>query len=148
MIIADYEISYKICALYLSLRYHKLNRSYIHGRISLLKSNYECRVLLLHIDDGNNYNDEIVIELNKICMINKLTLICTWSYLESARYIESYFYYKFKSVDCLMSSSYKQYLNNKRLKNQMNVKDGNKENVNSMNIDNNKLVQRENVMIH
>eukprot|EP01084_Bolivina_argentea_P088405 159611_1 len=116
-IVADYQMSYKICALYLSARYHKLNRAYIHGRIAMLNNNYQCRILLLHIDDGNNCIDDILIELNKICCINGFVLICSWSYIESARYIESYFYYRYKSVDCLMSSSYKQYINNKNKKN-------------------------------
>lgn len=113
-IVADYVMSPSICALYLSVRYHKMNRSYIHGRISKLRSKYMTRILLLHIDDGDNYNDDILVELNKVCCINQLTLICAWSYLECARYIETYHYYKNKSVDCLMSSSYKQYINNKR----------------------------------
>ena len=115
-IIADYEMSPKICALYLSVRYHKMNRGYIHGRISKLRNKYMCRILLLHQDDGDNYNDDILIELNKICCINKLILICAWSYFECARYIETYHYYKNKSPDCLMSSSYKQYINNKKNK--------------------------------
>mmetsp|Transcript_28325 Transcript_28325/g.25026 ORF Transcript_28325/g.25026 Transcript_28325/m.25026 type:complete len:254 (+) Transcript_28325:27-788(+) len=127
-IIPDYVMSPSICALYLSVRYHKMNRSYIHGRISKLRSKYMCRVLLLHIDDGENYNDDILIELNKVCCINKLTLICAWSYLECARYIETYHYYKNKPVDCLMSSSYKQYVNNKRNREQNGTEAENKRN--------------------
>ena len=127
-IIPDYVMSPQICALYLSIRYHKMNRSYIHGRISKLRSKYMCRILLLHIDDGDNYNDDILIELNKICCINKLILICAWSYLECARYIESYHYYKNKPVDCLMSSSYKQYINSKRNREQQGSEKENKRN--------------------
>ena len=125
-IIPDYVMSPKICALYLSVRYHKMNRSYIHGRISKLRSKYMCRILLLHIDDGDNYNDDILIELNKVCCINKLILICAWSYLECARYIETYHYYKNKSVDCLMSSSYKQYINKKKNRENNNTEKENK----------------------
>merc|ERR1712129_152741 len=65
---------------------------------------------------GSNASDDLLIELNKICVINKLTLICCWSHLECARYIESYQYYKNKTADCLMSSSYKQWVNTKKNK--------------------------------
>eukprot|EP01084_Bolivina_argentea_P231182 389921_1 len=115
-ILPDYVMSPKICALYLSIRYHKMNRSYIHGRIRQIHGKYMCRVLLLHMDDGDNFADDILIELNKVCCINKLILIVAWSYLECARYIESYHYYRNKPPDCLMSSSYKQYINSKKHK--------------------------------
>merc|ERR1712154_370497 len=71
-IIPDYIMSNKICGLYLSLRYHKINRAYIHGRISALRSKFMCRILVLHLDDGDNRNDDILTELNKVCCINKL----------------------------------------------------------------------------
>ena len=107
-----------------------MKKEYIHGRIAQLRSNYMCRVLLLHMDDGDNTNDDHVIELNSICVVNHLTLIVCWSFMESARYIETYHIYRNKSPDCLMSSSYKQWVNRRKNKeNRMTEKQKNREDV-------------------
>ena len=120
----------KICALYLSIRYHKMKPEYIHGRITALKGHYMCRVLLLHLDDKDNPNDKLVVELNKICFTNKLTLICCWSFKEGARYLEAFQIYRNKSPDCLMGSSYKQWVNSKKNKeNQMTEQEQKREDV-------------------
>ncbi|XP_048450332.1 DNA excision repair protein ERCC-1, partial [Rhincodon typus] len=49
-VVPDYILGQTTCALYLSLRYHSLNRDYIHHRLRGLGQAYALRVLLVHVD--------------------------------------------------------------------------------------------------
>ncbi|ETO18698.1 hypothetical protein RFI_18558 [Reticulomyxa filosa] len=47
----DFVMGNSICALWLSIKYHKLHPNYIHGRIAQLKGKYTTRILLTFVDE-------------------------------------------------------------------------------------------------
>ncbi|PTU17642.1 hypothetical protein P175DRAFT_0511877 [Aspergillus ochraceoroseus IBT 24754] len=83
---ADYVIGGTSCALFLSLKYHRLHPEYIYSRIRLLAGKYLLRVLLVIVDIPNH--EESLKELSKTSIINNLTLILCWSAPEAAHYLE------------------------------------------------------------
>ena len=48
--LADYELGKTTCALFLSLRYHKLHPNYIYERFQKLGKHYNLRILLVFVD--------------------------------------------------------------------------------------------------
>jgi DNA excision repair protein ERCC-1 len=48
--LADFELGRTTCALFLSLRYHKLHPNYIYERFQKLGKNYILRILLVLVD--------------------------------------------------------------------------------------------------
>ncbi|XP_063986944.1 DNA excision repair protein ERCC-1 [Diachasmimorpha longicaudata] len=99
-IIPDYEMGPRVCALFLSLRYHQLNPDYIHNRLKLLGSAYQLRVLLVQIDIPDpNYQLK---NLTRICILADLTLMLAWSTEEAARIIETYKSFENKPPDMIM----------------------------------------------
>ncbi|KAJ8976076.1 hypothetical protein NQ317_005533, partial [Molorchus minor] len=48
-IVPDYQMGQRVCALFLSLRYHNLNPDYIHERLKRLGNMYMLRVLLIQL---------------------------------------------------------------------------------------------------
>lgn len=85
---ADYVLGTTTCALFLSLKYHRLHPEYIYSRIKLISGKYNLRVLLAMIDIDNH--EEPLRELAKTSLINNFTLILAWSAREAARYLEAY----------------------------------------------------------
>ncbi|KAL7526834.1 hypothetical protein ACHAWF_001930 [Thalassiosira exigua] len=85
--VPDYIFAPTRCALYLSLRYHNLHPNYIHRRIAELKSDFEYRMLLCHVDIDDNTSP--LLFLNDLCVQNNFTLILAWSEEEAARYLET-----------------------------------------------------------
>jgi DNA excision repair protein ERCC-1 len=85
--VPDYIMSPTRCALFLSLRYHNLHPNYIHRRIAELRSDFEYRMLLCHVDLEDNATP--ILFLNDTCVQNNLTLILAWSEEEAARYLET-----------------------------------------------------------
>lgn len=85
---ADYVIGATSCALYLSLKYHKLHPDYIYNRIRELGGKYNLRILLVLVDVTSH--EEIMKELSKTSLINNVTLILCWSVAEAGRYLELY----------------------------------------------------------
>ncbi|KAL4778375.1 restriction endonuclease type II-like protein [Aspergillus varians] len=83
---ADYVIGGTTCALFLSLKYHRLHPEYIYSRIKLLAGKYLLRVLLTIVDIPNH--EESLKELSKTSIINNFTLILCWSAPEAAHYLE------------------------------------------------------------
>lgn len=87
----DYLVNSTTFILFLSLKYHKLHPEYVYNRIKKLNGpngyslNNNLKTLLCLVDVENN--DEIVKELNKICLLNDLSLILLWSFDECANYI-------------------------------------------------------------
>ena len=86
--VPDFILSAKRCALFLSCKYHALYPNYVHRRIAELGRDFELRVLLVLVDVQDNAS--ILRELNKLCVVNDLTLILSWSEEEAARYLETY----------------------------------------------------------
>lgn len=85
---ADFVLGATTCALFLSLKYHRLHPEYIYGRIKDLAGKYNLRILLTMVDIPNH--EEPLKELSKTSMINNVTIILCWSAPEAGRYLELY----------------------------------------------------------
>ena len=85
---ADYVLGATTCALFLSLKYHRLHPEYIYTRIRALQGKYNLRIMLTMVDIQNH--EESLRELSKTSLINNLTLILCWSAAEAGRYLELY----------------------------------------------------------
>ncbi|KAJ5238640.1 Mating-type switching protein swi10 [Penicillium chermesinum] len=83
---ADYVVGLTTCALFLSLKYHRLHPEYIYSRVRLLAGKYNLRIVLVMVDIPNH--EDILKELSKTSIINNLTLILCWSAPEAAHYLE------------------------------------------------------------
>ncbi|EXJ59175.1 DNA excision repair protein ERCC-1 [Cladophialophora yegresii CBS 114405] len=94
----DYVLGATTCALFLSLKYHRLHPEYVYSRIRQLGKLYNLRILLAMVDIENH--EEALKELSKTSMINNLTLILCWSSQEAGRYLEL-----FKSYEHASSAS-------------------------------------------
>ncbi|MCJ1456454.1 ssDNA endonuclease and repair protein rad10 [Mycoblastus sanguinarius] len=92
---ADYLLGATTCALFLSLKYHRLHPEYIYSRIRVLGHKYNLRVLLTMVDIQNH--EESLKELSKTSLVNNLTLILCWSAQEAGRYLELYKSYEHAS---------------------------------------------------
>ena len=83
---ADYVLGQTTCALFLSLKYHRLHPEYIYSRIRALQGKYGLRIILTMVDIDNH--EEPLKELSKTSLINNVTIILTWSAQEAGRYLE------------------------------------------------------------
>lgn len=108
---ADYVLGATTCALFLSLKYHRLHPEYIYSRIRALGKMYNLRILLTMVDLTNH--EEALRELSKTSMVNNLTLILCWSAQEAGRYMElfkSYEHASPASIRAHQSESYRESL--------------------------------------
>ncbi|XP_037072644.1 DNA excision repair protein ERCC-1-like isoform X2 [Pollicipes pollicipes] len=96
----DYVIGAKACALFLSLRYHQLNPSYISERLQALGRAYELQVLLVQVDVREPHH--MLKELTRICLRCELTLMLAWSADEAGRILDTYKAYEHKSPEMIM----------------------------------------------
>lgn len=94
-IVCDYVLGLTTCALFLSLKYHRLHPEYIYSRIRALGKSYNLRILLTMVDIENH--EEALKELSKTSMINNLTLVLCWSAQEAGRYLELFKSYEHAS---------------------------------------------------
>ena len=85
---ADYVLGVTTCALFLSLKYHRLHPEYIYSRIRGLQGKYNLRILLTMVDITNH--EEALKELSKTSLINNVTIVLCWSAQEAGRYLELY----------------------------------------------------------
>lgn len=85
---ADYVVGVTTCALFLSLKYHRLHPEYIYNRIRDLKGQYNLRILLTMVDIENH--EEPLRELSKTSLVNNVTVILCWSATEAGRYLEQF----------------------------------------------------------
>lgn len=85
---ADYVLGATSCALFLSLKYHRLHPEYIYSRIRGVAGKYRLRVLLVMVDIDNH--EDPLKELSKTSLINNLTLMLCWSAAEAGRYLSLY----------------------------------------------------------
>ncbi|KAI4736675.1 DNA repair protein rad10 [Aureobasidium sp. EXF-12298] len=83
---ADFVLGQTTCALFLSLKYHRLHPEYIYSRIRQLGQKYLLRLVMVMVDI-ENHQDPLK-ELSKTSLINNVTLILTWSANEAGRYLE------------------------------------------------------------
>src|SRR4051812_4769386 len=104
---ADYVLGATTCALFLSLKYHRLHPEYIYNRIRDLKGQYNLRILLTMVDIDNH--EESLRELSKTSLINNVTVMLCWSAQEAGRYLELYKTFEHAaptSIRAQQSSSY------------------------------------------
>lgn len=104
---ADYVLGLTTCALFLSLKYHRLHPEYIYNRIKSLQGKYNLRVLLTMVDIGNH--EDSLKELSKTSLVNNATLILCWSAAEAARYIELYKSYEHANAGAIRGIESKGY---------------------------------------
>ncbi|KAI9456018.1 restriction endonuclease type II-like protein [Lactarius psammicola] len=84
----DYQVGRTTGVLFLSLRYHRLHPEYIHQRIERLGQAYNLRILLLMCDISEHQDP--IRELTKVCLLNNITVIVTWSADEAGQYLTTY----------------------------------------------------------
>ncbi|KAI1190848.1 hypothetical protein F5B17DRAFT_437908 [Nemania serpens] len=104
---ADYGLGSTTCALFLSLKYHRLHPEYIYTRIRSLQGKYNLRILLTMVDIPNH--EDSLRELSKTSLINNVTVILCWSAAEAARYLELYKSYEhanFNAIKGQQATSY------------------------------------------
>ncbi|KAK3583619.1 hypothetical protein CHS0354_039441 [Potamilus streckersoni] len=102
-IVPDYVMGMSNCALYLSLRYHQLNPTYIHNRMKELGKAYDLRVLLVQVDVKDPHH--LLKELAKICILADFTLMLAFSIEEAGRYLETYKVYENKPAEAIMEKT-------------------------------------------
>ena len=90
---ADYVLGATTCALFLSLKYHRVRPEYIYNRIKGLQGKYNLRILLCLVDIDNH--EETLKELTKTSLINNVTIIVCWNAQEAGRYLELYKTYEY-----------------------------------------------------
>ncbi|GKT44140.1 mating-type switching protein swi10 [Colletotrichum spaethianum] len=106
-IAADYGLGLTTCALFLSLKYHRLHPEYIYTRIRNLQGKYNLRIMLTMVDIPNH--EEVLRELSKTSLVNNVTIILCWSAAEAARYLELYKSYEhanFSAIRGQQASTY------------------------------------------
>lgn len=96
---ADYGLGLTTCALFLSLKYHRLHPEYVYTRIRNLQGKYNLRILLTMVDIPNH--EDSLRELSKTSLINNVTIILCWSAAEAARYLELYKSYEHASFGAI-----------------------------------------------
>ncbi|TRX95669.1 hypothetical protein FHL15_003627 [Xylaria flabelliformis] len=104
---ADYGLGTTTCALFLSLKYHRLHPEYIYTRIRNLQGKYNLRILLTMVDIPNH--EDSLRELSKTSLVNNVTVILCWSAAEAARYLELYKSYEhanFSAIKGQQATSY------------------------------------------
>lgn len=104
---ADYGLGLTTCALFLSLKYHRLHPEYIYTRIRNLQGKYNLRIVLTMVDIPNH--EDSLRELSKTSLVNNVTIILCWSAAEAARYLELYKSYEhasFSSIKGQQATSY------------------------------------------
>ncbi|KAF7895866.1 hypothetical protein EAF00_005881 [Botryotinia globosa] len=106
-ILADYVLGTTTCALFLSLKYHRLHPEYIYNRIKGLQGKYNLRVLLTMVDIGNH--EESLKELSKTSLVNNVTVMLCWSAPEAARYLELYKSYEHANASAIKGVESKSY---------------------------------------
>jgi len=104
---ADYVLGVTTCALFLSLKYHRLHPEYIYNRIRSLAGKYNLRVLLTMVDIDNH--EDSLKELSKTSLINNVTVILCWSAAEAARYLELYKSYEHANYSAIRGTESKSY---------------------------------------
>jgi DNA excision repair protein ERCC-1 len=100
---ADYVLGATTCALFLSLKYHRLHPEYIYNRIRGLAGQYNLRIVLTMVDIGNH--EDSIKELSKTSVVNNVTVMLCWSAAEAARYLELYKSYEHANANAIKGAS-------------------------------------------
>jgi DNA excision repair protein ERCC-1 len=111
---ADFLLGSYTCAFFLSMKFHLLRPDYIYDRVRKLgRRSFRLRILLLLMDSeggvffGSGASEDGIPEgsplakLEKMCLIQELTLMVAWNLDEAARILESYKVQEGKASDSL-----------------------------------------------
>jgi DNA excision repair protein ERCC-1 len=107
-LVPDFLVGSTSAALFLSLRYHLQKPQYIHARMRALQSAFRLRTLLCLVDSEDV--ERGIRELNHACTLNSFTLICAWSFSETARYLETLKAYESKPADLIQERVEQDYI--------------------------------------
>ena len=105
-LVPDYTLGTKICAFYLSVRYHTLHPDYIHERLKQMSSQngpYDLKVLLVQVDVKEPHH--ALRQLMRIAILAELTIMLAWSHEEAGRILETYKQFEGKPPDLIMEKS-------------------------------------------
>mmetsp|Transcript_3760 Transcript_3760/g.6575 ORF Transcript_3760/g.6575 Transcript_3760/m.6575 type:complete len:321 (-) Transcript_3760:431-1393(-) len=105
---ADFLVGPHSCVLFLSLQYHLLHPEYIYSRVKSVASKYRLRIMLVLTDIPNPVN--ALNELSKLCLLAEYVMICSASFQEAARYLETYRALESKPPDSIMERVENDYL--------------------------------------
>ncbi|KAG3119785.1 hypothetical protein PI124_g2084 [Phytophthora idaei] len=88
------------CVLFLSVRYHLLHNTYLEERVQSVRKDdptrYKTKLVLSFVDVDDN---EVALrEINRVALLSGFTLVLAWSWLEAARYLETFKAYENKSA--------------------------------------------------
>ncbi|KLO08867.1 hypothetical protein SCHPADRAFT_981229 [Schizopora paradoxa] len=106
-VVPDFQLGRTTCALFLSLKYHRLHPEYVHTRIQKLGNAFNLRILLLMCDISEHQDP--IRELTKICLINNMTIVVCWSAEEAGTYLATYKAFEHKSPDLIKERQEKDY---------------------------------------
>lgn len=81
----DYVTGATSCALFISLKYHKLHPEYIYNRMGKLGPDYDLRILLVQVDIDSP--EDCIKELTKITMYRNFTIVTAWSAQQAANFL-------------------------------------------------------------
>ncbi|KAJ3095862.1 ssDNA endonuclease and repair protein rad10 [Phlyctochytrium planicorne] len=87
-IVPDFQVGQTSCALFLSLRYHRLHPEYIFERIKAVQQQYLLRILLVVVDIEDH--QQAIRELTKGCILAGFTVFLAWSSEDAAKYLENF----------------------------------------------------------
>lgn len=107
-ILPDYVVGEDSCALFLSIKYHLLHPRYLFTRFADLRGKFRLRILLVLVDVEDN--ERLMIALTKIAVMNQWTIVCAWSALEAARYLESFKIFQNQSASSIKERVEKQHI--------------------------------------
>ncbi len=82
---ADYVLGATTCALFLSLKYHRLHPEYIYTRMQKLGKDFELRVILVVVDIEDHAAS--LRELTNTSITNGFTIVLSWSSAEAGNYL-------------------------------------------------------------
>ena len=95
--VPDFYLGNNACALYLSVKYHRLHPNYIKNRVCALRSNYRLRVIMVVVDVQDFVKS--LQDITRFALANDCTVIVATSNREAARYLETYKLYENKKAE-------------------------------------------------
>ncbi|KAI9023417.1 restriction endonuclease type II-like protein [Hyaloraphidium curvatum] len=96
---ADYQLGRTCCALFLSLKYHRLHPEYLAGRVARLGRMYALRIVLVLVDVEDH--EKHLREVHATCAAGGCTAVLAWSNEEAGRYLETFKAYENKGPDAI-----------------------------------------------
>lgn len=100
-IVPDYLLSPCHCAIFISLKFHRLHTDYLLPRIQHLKKYYRVRILLCLVDLEDA--DIPLQEVTQLAFQNSMSLFLAWSYAEAGRILQLFKQWGDKPPDIIQS---------------------------------------------